>query len=297
MKKNKVKVLLSTYNGEKYIKQLLDSVISQVGVEISILIRDDGSSDNTISIIENYEKKYGFIEIIKGKNIGYAKSFLELVKLANNADYYALCDQDDIWLKDKLISSIKLMNENENGKPLLYTSNVIPVNNNMEKLQLNMFTQNRVLNNYECFQMSILPGCTFVINNEAKNKIAEFNGYCESHDWAIYCICNTFGKVIFDNNSYILYRIHDSNTIGQSSSKFSNFVGKVKRFFKKSKNVRSRFARDFYITYNTEIPLEYRNSIYQIAYYRDSKITKLKLLFNNKFRGIIFKLYVILSRV
>lgn len=297
MKKNKVMVLLSTYNGEKYLKELLDSVINQKQVETSIMIRDDGSNDNTIKIIEDYQKRYSNIKLIKGKNLGYAKSFLELIKLAEDADYYALCDQDDIWDESKLFSAINMMEEYDDSQPLLYTSNVIPVNNNLEKLEFNLFTENRVLNNYECFQKSILPGCTFVFNKNAKDKISYFNGYCESHDWAIYCICKTFGKVIFDENSYILYRLHGNNTIGQSSDKISNYIGKIKNFFKKSKKTRSKFAMDFYNSYRNEIPKEYLTNIYQLAFYRESIILKLRLLFNKNYKGIIFKLYILLNRV
>lgn len=299
MKQNKVQILLSTYNGEKYLEQLLDSLVNQEYVDISILIRDDGSTDDTLSIIESYIDSNKDVEIflIKGKNIGYQKSFFELVKLAGDADYYAFCDQDDYWLSDKMYSAVKLLKLENNSIPLLYTSNVTTVDSDLQPLNKNLFKENRVLDIYESFQKSILPGCTFVFNNSAREVISRYDGYCESHDWAIYCICNTLGKVVFDNNPKILYRLHGSNTIGQSENSFFEIVEKIKRFLKKSSCARSRFASDFFACYKAEVPIECRNSIKNLGDYRFSFLSKKELLFDKNFKGIIFKLYVLLNRV
>lgn len=299
MRQNRVKVLLSTYNGEAYLKQLLESLINQENVDISILIRDDGSTDSTLSIIDEFISRHSNIDIslIQGKNIGYRKSFFELVRFANGADYYAFCDQDDYWLSDKLFSAVSLLSKELCTIPLLYTSNVIPVDSELKPLNNNLFKENRVLEVCESFQKSILPGCTFVFNERARNTIEKFDGYCESHDWAIYCICNTLGKVVFDNNPKILYRLHGSNTIGQSENSFFEIVEKIKRFLKKSSCARSRFASDFFACYKAEVPIECRNSIKNLGDYRFSFLSKKKLLFDKNFKGIIFKLYVLLNRV
>ena len=82
--KNKVAVLLSTYNGEKYLEEQLNSLIKQKDVDITIIIRDDGSNDNTIKIIKKYTKKYNFIKFYTGKNKGYAKSFFDLIYNSKN---------------------------------------------------------------------------------------------------------------------------------------------------------------------------------------------------------------------
>ena len=93
----KVQVLLSTYNGEKYLKEQLDSIIAQKGVDVHILARDDGSKDDTIKILEGYEN----IDIIKGSNIGVCKSFFELINKSGEYDYYSFADQDDVWDCDR----------------------------------------------------------------------------------------------------------------------------------------------------------------------------------------------------
>ncbi len=297
--KDNVLVLISTYNGEKYLKKLFDSVLNQQGCNCNILIRDDCSKDNTVEIIKEYQKKYDNIKFYAGENLGYAKSFWNLIQNSDDFDYYAFCDQDDIWLPNKLINAINLIKKSQDSEeqPVLYTSNVICVDNNMNKLKNKSFFCKKPLNVYESFQKSILPGCTFVFNNNAKKILKLYNGFMESHDWATYAIINTFGKVIYDSDSYIYYRIHEQNTIGVTT-KFKNFKIKIKRFFSKRKNTRSKFAKDFYKIYASRLTdSNLKISLKELGYYKESKGLKYKLLFNKNFKGIIFKIYVFLNRV
>lgn len=296
--KDKVMVLISTYNGEKYLEELLDSVLKQKNVDVDILIRDDGSTDNTINIIKKYAQKESNIEFFVGKNIGYAKSFWNLIKKTYNYKYYAFCDQDDIWQNNKLEQAVKMINDySTEDIPILYTSNVISVNNNMEIISHNAFNCKKTLNIYESFQKSILPGCTFVFNDNAAQILKKYDGYMESHDWAAYTIVTTFGKVLYDTDSYIYYRIHENNTIGKKNSKVEEYISKIKRFFKKSTNTRSKFARDFFECYNDLLPDKIREEIKDLAYYKENYKFKIKLLFNKHFKGIIFKLYVLMNRI
>jgi len=297
MKKPIVNVLISTYNGEKYLSILLDSLLKQSDVEIYIIIRDDGSKDATVNIIKKYIINNKNITLVQGKNLGYARSFWELIKLAPSSDYYAFCDQDDIWLNNKLSAAIlKIKELKQNNKPILYTSRVISVNNNQTIIKKNTFNTSRSLNVYESFQKSVVPGCTFVFNKEAKELLKIYDGYMESHDWAAYCIINTFGKVLYDHNSYIYYRIHENNTIGHTNS-FKVFLHKIQRFFKKSKNSRSKFARDFFECYKNIIPKEYYDEIRNLAYYRNSIKFKTSLFLSSKFKGLVFKIYVLLNKI
>jgi len=291
----KVRVLISTYNGEKYISNLLDSVLAQKDVEVSILVRDDGSTDRTVSILQKYRKE-SKIDYYVGLNKGYALSFWELISKSNSYDYFAFCDQDDIWLPQKLSSALKILQMQNINIPLLYTSNVIPVGNDLIPLKHKSFNCKGVISIYESFQKSILPGCTFVMNNLAIKLLQRYNGFMESHDWATYIIVNCFGKVVYDKNSYIYYRIHEENTIGLNN-RLQVFMNQFKRFFKKSPQTRSRFARDFLRCYGENIPNDFRESIYNLAYYQKNIKSKIKLLIDRNYKGFIFKAYVLLNRV
>ena len=92
----KVKVLLSAYNGEKYIVEQVESILNQTYQNIELYIRDDGSKDNTLKVLKPYQDNPK-VHIIQGENVGFIKSFLQLVELSGDADFYSYADQDDVW--------------------------------------------------------------------------------------------------------------------------------------------------------------------------------------------------------
>ena len=300
--KPSIQILLSTYNGELYLREQINSLLSQKDIEVHILIRDDGSTDKTINIIEEYSKKNENIEYYKGKNLGFAKSFWDLLCHDTVHDYalYAFCDQDDVWEKNKLLNAAESIRQEEMrnpDKPILYTSNVQYINEESKPIYGNEFTGG-VINRYESFLKSILPGCTFVFNFKAKNILAMYQGFMIAHDWAAYAIINAMGIVLYDQNSApVLYRLHGNNTIGIQTP-CQKFFTQIRRFFKKKTNARSRFAKDFYITYKEYLSdKEFSTHICWLAYYRDNFSCRVRLLFGRKFKGLIFRLYVLLGRM
>ena len=116
----KVQVLLSAYNGEKYIQEQIDSILNQSNVEVSLLIRNDGSTDDTRKILDSQSTQN--IKCINDKNIGLVRSFVELINQADEAEYYAFSDQDDVWDNDKLCSAISMLEDYKN-MPAVYSSN------------------------------------------------------------------------------------------------------------------------------------------------------------------------------
>ena len=123
MENEKVAIIMSTYNGEKYIQEQLDSLINQTYKNIEIYIRDDGSKDNTINIIKDYISKNDNISLVEGENIGFINSFFELLNMCDDADYYAYCDQDDVWMDDKISRAVSFLSNTDKDKPALYFSN------------------------------------------------------------------------------------------------------------------------------------------------------------------------------
>lgn len=212
----KVIILMSTYNGEKYLAAQLDSLMKQRGVEMDIYIRDDGSTDGTLDIIDDYRNKYGNIFVKTGKNLGPAYSFWWLLQNASDADYYAFCDQDDIWLSDKLKVAVdKLSGHNE--LPALYYSNTVMVN-----------SDGTILCGKESRYRSCIPkfgqliaentaaGCTMVWNRKLNGVAATLTpARMRMHDHMLFLICQMCcGYVYYDRDSYIEYRQHEGNVVG-----------------------------------------------------------------------------------
>ena len=126
-------VMLSSYNGEKYIKEQIDSILAQkIDGEMILLVRDDGSTDETKQILNEYRSKYNNISWYTGDNLKAAKSFWDLVNSAPDADYYAFCDQDDVWYPDKLVRAINALEKE--AIPALYASNVVVVDQNLNSI-------------------------------------------------------------------------------------------------------------------------------------------------------------------
>jgi len=110
---NRILVLMSTYNGEKYLKNQLNTIYEQKNVDVMLFVRDDSSKDSTLQILEEYRKVYGKMIIFKRENIGSARSFYKLVEEAalTDYDYFAFSDQDDIWHPKKLEYAIQKLKE------------------------------------------------------------------------------------------------------------------------------------------------------------------------------------------
>ena len=129
----KVLVLLSTYNGEKYIETQVNSVLKQKKVDVDIFIRDDGSKDGTVAVIEKLNDSR--ISIFKEENKGATNSFFKLIKKTPlQYDYYALCDQDDYWEEDKLYAATVKLDNVDQTKPALYYSGQKLTDKNLQNI-------------------------------------------------------------------------------------------------------------------------------------------------------------------
>lgn len=229
----RVQVLLSTYNGEKYIREQLDSILNQKDVAVSVLIRDDGSTDSTISILDEYCSKTSDIKLIKGTNVGACVSFFELFKVADMGyDFYALADQDDYWYKDKLsVACDKLANiDNKENKPLLYCCEADITDEDLNSEKQTFPKKKPGFGN--ALIENIARGGSVVFNPTLLGMVRiDAPKDCYMHDWWLYLIATCFGKTIHDNQAYYKYRQHKDNVLGASTSK----LGIIKRRLSQSK--------------------------------------------------------------
>lgn len=217
-----VVVLVSTYNGSKYLREQLDSILEQ-SYPVDVLIRDDGSSDDTISIIEEYMDNFPQVQLIKGENVGCLQSFFALLRAAKGYRYYAFSDQDDVWFKDKIEVAIKHLQALNEDKPCVYASCSLIVN---EFLEGNKHTQHncRGLSFYNVIVQNIMPGHTQVMNQKLVDMtLAYTNDFSQLfvHDFWIAMIAVTFGECYFDNEPHTYYRQHENQVIGYGHGRFS----------------------------------------------------------------------------
>ena len=276
----KVLVLLSTYNGEKYISEQLDSVLAQYGVSVSVLIRDDGSSDKTIEILKKYSGRYDNIEYFQGENIKSAQSFLQLISLAKDYPYYALCDQDDVWEKNKLLCAVNELQKMNNDVPLLYYSNLKVVDEKLDFIRLAHDKPHVQKNKYSSLVEPIMTGCTGVFNLTAKRYIErKIPEYCSMHDTWIYMICKVFGEVYYDFTPHILYRQHGNNVIGAYKKRdVSLYIERLRRLLDRNLQPRYKNAINFYECFSDVMDDTTLDKVNKIINYKNSALSMFRLL-------------------
>lgn len=294
-----VVVLMSTYNGEKYIKEQIDSILNQENVDVKIYIRDDGSTDSTVKIIEQISDQR--IILMSEDNVGYTNSFNLLLRKSPEAEYYAFSDQDDVWLKNKLYTAIKKMNENNTD---LYCSNVYVTN---EKLEITKEFSHRV-ENYFNHESKILnsgaQGCTMVFTYKLKEKILSYSP-AENwpYDYWMTTVALYTGKVWYDNKPYMYYRQHSNNVTGGDNG-FYNRIRKQLDSLKRSlSGPWSKLAYDLISGYYKEIEDEDRETLNALVLYKKDFKQKIRLLIdgefkkNNKIKNLFLKVLVLFNRV
>lgn len=228
----KVCVLMSSYNGEKYIERQILDILNQKKCAIHLLIRDDGSSDDTVKIIKSLAKNDTNIELIIGENIGWKKSFKYLLRLSNKIDseYYAFADQDDEWDEDKIICAIKKISRFDKDQAVLYTSNLRVKHDDIEPISM-LYKNDQIGEKFAKYSVigSSPFGCSMVWNYNL-NKIVSNNIPKKevSHDIWMHMVAHLFGKVYFDNDAHMNHIVHSDNACGVAK----NNLEKIEKFFK-----------------------------------------------------------------
>lgn len=211
----KICVIMSTYNGEKYISQQLDSIFSNAGPDniLFLYVRDDGSNDSTVDILSSYAHEHKIqIEIDRGENLGPAESFLTALRECPVADYYAFCDQDDIWKEGKLSAAVKQIGNTD--RPVLWCSDYQVTDSNLDVIVPSAIKQ-PVTDSIRTIFYNNIPGCTMVFNHSLMQELRKMNiEKIRMHDIMTANIALLTGTIIFDKKPYVLYRQHGNNALG-----------------------------------------------------------------------------------
>ncbi|HEY0221705.1 MAG TPA: glycosyltransferase family 2 protein [Lactovum miscens] len=224
----KVNILLSTYNGEKFLSDQVKSIQAQTFTEWNLLIRDDGSTDKTLEIIEQFVKNDYRIKIIPSNgNLKSIGSFFALAKY-EKADYYFFCDQDDVWLAKKIQTLLDLVVKLDQKTPRLVYSELSVVDQNLHVMTEKMVVSQSGHPNLQLFQEmteNTITGCTMMVNHALISLWVDTDEVI-MHDWWLGLLASAVGELVFYDQPLIYYRQHANNVLGARTLK-----KRVKRWF------------------------------------------------------------------
>lgn len=226
-----VHIVMASYNGEAYLEEQMDSLIRQSYPDLSVEICDDGSSDQTCHIVERYVSQDSRFSLHRNrKNKGYVRNFLEGIQ-RSRADYIMLCDQDDIWDRDKVEVTRQAMKQAERehpGEPVLVFTDAMNFDSGTGQ-ETGRFHENSHLNTKKVdtahlFMENKVIGCTVMINHAVLPYISEIPEGIRVHDWWLALICSHFGQIVYVDRPTLRYRQHKGNMIGGGS--FGSYLKK-----------------------------------------------------------------------
>lgn len=281
-----VVVLMSSYNGERYIREQIDSILAQVGnFQLSLIVRDDGSTDNTKKILEEYAQK-ALLKWYSGENLGPAQSFIDLLYYSKGKfDYYAFSDQDDVWDTFKISKAlIKLSGHDE--KPGLYFSNAKIVNQDLKVIRNAVYKQRPRIDFYTITCACGALGCTTVVN---KNLVDIILSHLRPkniimHDaFVLELVSSLRGDIFYDQEATMLYRQHENNVVGVG------YGGIVNKFRSRFNDINTKMpigiadqAQQLLDLYLDLFDQESINWLNKISKYQKSLLSRISLALSGK---------------
>jgi glycosyltransferase involved in cell wall biosynthesis len=238
-----VDVLLATFNGARFVREQIESVLAAEGVSVHILARDDGSKDGTQDILAEYATKYPerFHLVQDGIRTGTARGNFGILLRETRAEYAAFCDQDDIWLPDKLQDTLSAMQilERSHGRetPLLVYTDLRVVDEQLQTVNDSLWHSNSLANAQSptlaaLLSENVVTGCTALLNRALIDRIKVMPETAQMHDHWAAIVASSLGAMNAIPKPTVLYRQHESNVVGAVISQRS-FSAKLARFVSK----------------------------------------------------------------
>lgn len=291
---NKVAIVLSTYNGEQYLQQQLDSILCQIYSNFDLFIHDDGSKDTTPSIIDKYVKKYPNVKpIVDKKGLGYPDCFIEMLRQIPEYDFYAFSDQDDVWNSDKLKNAIDCLVSLDNSLPNLYYTAVSYTDSNLNYIRSSRFAKDKSYVTKLSLQNLLFGGealgMTFVFNNEAKKSLVIANDTDNYKDWFLKLYCASCGNVYYNPIPSAKYRRHSSAVTNNSnpSASLQRYLSQINEvFFDKDNFSRQKSILQYINTYCKADIIPANLDLFELFLSHNSfKIRLKKLSWKQRFRS------------
>lgn len=226
-----VDIIMGTYNGERYIKEQIDSIIKNTWKNWRVWVCDDGSTDKTEEIVKRYEEEYPDKIFWKPneKNKGAAINFLDGARKATG-DYVMFCDQDDYWLPNKIEDTLNCMKEAEaqygDKTPITVFTDAIVVDEQLQTIKDSFHKSSKLdtskLDLSHMLMENKMMGCTMLLNRALLEELRKFPKKVRMHDWWAGIVAAAYGRIIYLDKPTMLYRQHTNNVVG--STEFSKDV-------------------------------------------------------------------------
>lgn len=284
----KLAVLLSTYNGERYLKEQLYSLKNQTNKHFIIVARDDNSGDNSVKLIKNL----GIDVLPSTINLGAKISFSELLTYANknlNSDYIIFADQDDVWDENKIEKTSHKMQELESiygrDMPLLVHSDLTVTDEKLDIIAPSFWKYQNINPNKQKLSDFLVDnnvtGCTMMINRALAERVKSIPQEAIMHDWWIAMVASALGKIAYIDEPLMLYRQHGKNDTGAKKYGVQYFIRKF--FTKPSFKKYIEQSKAFLDLYGYELDEYHKSMLEEFSIFdRLNKLQKLKILFKYK---------------
>lgn len=293
----KIAILVATYNGERFLGELLQSLKNQTFDDWCAYIHDDGSTDKTMYIVKDFASKYPeHFKIVYGASTGNACNNFMFLFNSVEADYYMCCDQDDIWLPQKIEKTYFCMKRIEdNSLPILVYTDLKIVDSKLNTISESM----NVYQNLHASDTSVqhlvvqntVTGCTMMTNKALRDVLIKTKNLKSvmMHDWWAALIASEFGKIAFLNEATILYRQHEENVVGAKKFSCKSVIKKI------SSEERKKIHQDYQSTirqavlFSKTYSLTEKSLIYQYARVKHmNKIQRFKQYYKYNFHKSSF---------
>lgn len=290
-----IAVLMCTYNGEKYLSEQIDSILAQEGVNIRLYIRDDCSTDGTRQMLKQLEEHDNISVVYDTCNLGPGLGFMKMVFDLNasgdieayNIKYICFADQDDIWLPKKLIRGVEMIGDTD--EPVLYCSNqLLYINGEQQPGKRLTELPDMTLESH--ITKNTISGCTMIFNDRMLEEISKCQEVGHDvldfrmHDAWIFLVALLVGKVIYDEEANILYRIHENNTVGIAVKPYLERLRELyhpNRYGVRSQNLRYKTAKLLLASYKPR-KAEDEELLKLIAEYKDSFRNRMRLALSTR---------------
>lgn len=272
----KIDILLATYNSEKYLPTLIDSLVAQTYSDWRILVHDDGSTDETVAILEKYSRNLSGKLVFLRSGISFRNPALSFSHLAQKAEcpYIMFCDHDDVWLPDKISLTLEKMLAVERvspaGTPVLIYTDLKVVGPSLEPICGSLWKYQNFTPGKDSFGsllvQNIITGCTVMVNSSLLRIALPVPSEAIMHDWWVALVAAAFGRIAHVPVPTILYRQHANNYGGAKQwgiqyilSKLSDVLDR-RNLLDGMHRVVSQ-AAVFYVRYEDKLPVDKRGAV------------------------------------